>query len=115
MNLSNILIGICTLLFLMVGADKFLMFLEPPCSLMGSISPIIWKGLGVLQILGGVLIWLPQFRKYVIGFFFVFMLAFTIVHLTQGTSDVGGSVFMAILLGLLIWNPSFIRSKKSTS
>lgn len=115
MNISNIVAGICSLLFFMVGADKFLMFLEPPCSLMGSISPMIWKGLGVLQIAAGVLIWLPRYRKYVAGFFFVFMLAFTLVHLSQGTSDVGGAAFMAALLGLLVWNPSFIRGKQSVA
>ena len=96
----------------MVGADKFLLFLEPPCSLMNSISPIVWKLLGVLQLAGGVLIWLPKFRKYVTGFFFVFMLFFTIVHLVNNTYDIGGAVSMAILLGILFWNPDFLNGKR---
>lgn len=112
MNLKNIVIGICSLLFLMIGADKFFGFMEPPCSLEGTIPVAVWKGLGVLQIAGGILIWLPKFRKYVVSFFIVFMLFFTIVHLSKGTYDLGGAVFMAVLLGLLAWNPSFMNSKK---
>jgi len=114
MNFSKVIIGICSLLFFMVGADKFLAFLEPPCSLMPSISPMVWSLLGVLQIAAGILIWLPKFRKYVVGFFFVFMIVFTIIHLVQGTQDVGGSVFMAVLLGILLWNPSFLGAKNAT-
>ena len=113
-NLTNILVGICSLLFFMIGADKFLLFLEPPCSLQDSINPLVWKALGAMQLVSGILIWLPSFRKYVAGFFSIFMLIFTIVHLTQGTSDVGGALFMAILLGILLWNPSFIRAKVAT-
>jgi len=96
----------------MVGLDKFLAFLEPPCSLMGSIPSLVWQLLGVMQITAGIFIWLPKFRKYVVGFFFVFMLAISSVHLIQGTKDIGGSLFMAILLGLLVWNPSFLGGIK---
>ncbi len=111
MNIKNIIVAICSLMFFMIGADKFLNFLEPPCSLMTSISPIIWKVLGVLQLLAGVLIWLPSTRKYVVGFFTVFMIVFSIVHLVQGTTDVGGAAFMACLLGLLVWDPPFLGGK----
>jgi len=110
--LFKIITGLCSVLFFMIGADKFLSFLDPPCSLQSSISPIIWKTLGVLQLLAGMLIWIPKYRKYVAGFFSVFMLVFTVVHLTQGTKDVGGALFMAILLGLLLWNPSFLGNKE---
>jgi len=113
MNATNIIVAICSLLFLMVGADKFFMFLEPPCSLMDSISPFVWKSLGVLQLAAGILIWMPKFRKCVAIFFFGFMLFFTIVHLIYNTYDIGGSAFMAVLLGLLVWNPNFLRGKKS--
>ena len=78
---------------------------------MESIPTIVWKLLGSIQLVAGVLIWLTKFRKFIVGFFFVFMLTFTIIHLTQNTYDVGGSVFMAFLLGLLVWNPSFLRGK----
>lgn len=96
----------------MVGADKFLDFLEPPCSLMNNISPIVWKGIGILQIAGGILLWFPKFKRYVAGFFFLFMLTFTAYHLIENTYDIGGSSFMAILLGLLLWNPDFLNGKK---
>jgi len=98
----------------MIGADKFLLFLEPPCSMASSISPIVWKILGAIQLVAGILIWNPKFRKYIVGFFAVFMVVFTIVHITQNTYDFGGAVFMAVLLGLLTWNPSFIRGKKKS-
>ncbi len=111
MNLTTIITAFCSFSFLMIGADKFLSFLEPPCSLEASISPIVWQVLGVLQIAAGVLIWLPKFRKHIAGFFTVFMVVFSIVHLTQNTSDIGGAAFMAVLLGLLAWNPSFLRGK----
>ena len=113
MNLTNIITAICSLLFLMIGADKFFPFLKPPCSLAHFIPWTFWSTLGAVQIAAGILIWQPKFRKYVAGFFFVFMLVFTIVHLTQGTYDIGGASFMAVLLGLLVWNPRFIRGKEA--
>jgi len=107
----NIIVAICSLLFFMIGADKFLLFLEPPCSLMSTIPPTLWKFFGVLQLAAGILIWFPKFRRYVAGFFMVFMLVFTIYHLVENTYDIGGSTFMAVMLGLLVWNPSFLRNK----
>ena len=115
MNITNIIIAICSLLFLMIGLDKFFSFLDPPCSLTDSIHPILWNMLGGLQLAAAVLIWSPRFRKYVTGFFFIFMLVFTIVHLSQNTYDVGGAAFMAVLLGLLVWNPNFLRGKNKTN
>lgn len=112
MNISNIITAICSLLFFMIGADKFLNFLEPQCSIMDTISPTIWAILGILQIAGGVLIWLPKFRKGVAGFFILFMMFFVVYHLINNTYDIGGAVTMAVLLGLLLWNPSFIRAKQ---
>jgi len=111
MNLKNFLIGVSSLLFFMIGADKFLFYLEPPCSLMDTISPIVWKGLGVLQLAAGILLWFPKFTRFIAGFFTVFMLVFSIVHLTQNTYDIGGAATMALQLGLLAWNPSFINGK----
>lgn len=115
MNATNIIVAICSLLFFMIGADKFLSFLDPPCSLDSSISPVIWKIFGVLQLAAGILIWLPKYRKHVAGFFFVFMVVFTVIHLMTGTYDIGGSTFMAVLLGLLIWDPEFLRGKDRTN
>lgn len=98
----------------MIGFDKFLSFLEPPCSLEDNIPNLVWSTLGVLQIAAGILIWLPKYRRYVVGFFFIFMLFFTAVHLFQNTYDIGGAAFMAGLLGLLLWNPSFLNRQKKT-
>jgi len=109
--LTNIIVAISSLLFFMVGLDKFLTFLEPPCSLMSTISPTVWKFFGILQLAAGILIWFPKFRRYVAGFFMIFMSVFTIYHLTESTYDIGGSTFMAVMLGLLVWNPSFLRGK----
>lgn len=111
MIIKNIIIAICSLLFFMIGADKFFAFLEPPCTLMSNIPMTIWKILGAIQIISGILIWVPRFRRIIVGFFFVFMLVFTAIHLVEGTSDVGGALFMAALLGLLVWNPPLFNKK----
>lgn len=112
MNLKNLVIAICCQFFLVIGADKFFSFLEPACSLESNISPMIWKVLGVFQLVSGVLIWLPKYRKQVAGFWAVFMVIFSIVHLTQNTYDIGGAAIMAVFLGLLVWNPSFLGGSK---
>jgi uncharacterized membrane protein YphA (DoxX/SURF4 family) len=111
MNLMKVIIAICSFLFIMIGVDKFYPFMEPPCTLEASISPLIWKLFGVLQLAAGILIWLPKFRKYVAGFFAVFMFVFVIVHLVNDTYDVGGAASMAVLLAVVFWNPSFLRGK----
>jgi hypothetical protein len=111
MNLLKIVVAICSLLFLMIGLDKFFNFMDPPCSLQDSIPPLVWKGLGAFQLASAFLLWMPKYRKLVAGFFCVFMIIFSIVHLTQNTYDIGGAAFMAILLGLLVWNPDFLHKK----
>ena len=97
----------------MVGADKFFNFLEPACSLMGSVPTMVWYTLGVLQIITGILLWMPKFRKNLAGFWMVFMFIFTAVHLSQNTTDYRGALIMGVILGLLVWNPSFIRGKNA--
>jgi len=109
MNLKSVIIAICSLLFLMIGLDKFFEFLQPPCSLNDKVSLIAWKAIGVAQIISGVLIWKHPYRKYIVGFFFVFMIVFSMIHLSQNTHDIGGSTFMAVMLGLLLWHPPFLR------
>jgi len=111
MNAIKVLTAICSLMLLMVGFDKFLGFMDPPCSLENILSPIIWKGMGVLQLIGGILIWFPKFRKPVAGFFIAYMLFFTGYHLMLNTYDIGGAIFIAVLLGIILWNPSFLRGK----
>jgi len=111
MLITKIIVAICSVLFFMIGADKFFSFLSPPCSLMDTIPAIVWKIFGVMQLAAGVLIWLPKYRRPVAGFFTIFMLVFTVFHLAKGTHDIGGAAFMAVLLGLLFWNPSFLSKK----
>lgn len=113
MNATKILVGVCSFFFLMIGADKFLSFLDPPCTLEGSIPASVWTAFGVLQLAAGILIWIPKYRRAVAMFFTVFMLVFTVVHFVKGTTDVGGAVFMAVLLGALAWHPKFSNKNKA--
>ncbi len=109
MNLSSIITALCSLFFLMIGADKFFSFLEPPCSLEENIPATIWILFGLLQVASGVLIWSPRFKKHIAGFWAVFMVVFIIVHLVMQTYDIGGAIFMAVLLGILVWDPPFLK------
>ncbi|RNC86373.1 MAG: hypothetical protein ED556_08760 [Winogradskyella sp.] len=113
MNILKLLIAICSVLFLLVGFDKFVPLMEPQCSLKGQISPILWRLLGGLQLAAGILIWSSKLRKYVAGFFIPVLIFFTAYHLKADTYDIGGSIFMAILLGIILWNPEFLKVKKT--
>lgn len=112
MKIINILVAIASIMFLMIGIDKFFPFLKPPCSLENNIPPLIWKVFGVLQIASAFLLWSSKFRKHVAGFFMLFMLSFSIYHISKDTYDIGGSVFMAILLAIIYWNSSFLGADK---
>lgn len=112
MNILKVVTAICSLLFFMVGFDKFFPFMEPPCSLMDNISTTLWKVIGGAQVLAGILIWVPRLRKYVAGFFVVVLLFFTGYHLKENTYDIGGALFMAVLLGILVWSPAFLQGRK---
>jgi len=39
------------------------------------------------------------------------MIGFTLYHLVNNTFDIGGSVFMAVILAVIVWNPRFIRGR----
>ena len=112
MSVYKIIVAICSLMFIMIGLDKFMGFLEPPCSLEAEIPGVIWQMLGVIQFASALLIWSSKYRKYIVGFFSVFMFIFALVHLSQGTYDIGGAVFMGLLLLLLVWNPKFLGNRK---
>jgi hypothetical protein len=106
-----IIIGFCSFFFLLIGIDKFMSILEAGCSLQHEIPGPVWKVLGVIQLFSAFLIWSSKYRKYIAGFFFVFMLIFIAVHLSQQTYDIGGAALMAVLLGVLVWNPSFLSAR----
>jgi len=111
MNLMNILVAGISLMFITLSVDKFFPFMEPPCTLMDTFNPMIWKMLGVATLIGGILLWIPKFRRATAGFFIIYMLGFSVYHLVSNTYDIGGAVFMAFLLGIVVWNPSFMGSK----
>nr|WP_321237479.1 hypothetical protein [uncultured Psychroserpens sp.] len=111
MNILKIITAICSLLFFIVGFDKFFPFMDPPCSLIDNIPKTFWKVLGSFQLAAGILIWFSKLRRYVAGFFVLVLLFFTIYHLKENTYDIGGSIFMAVLLGILVWNPTFLKGK----
>ena len=113
MKIIYVIIAICSLFFFMIGTDKFFSFLDPACSLMDRIPFWIWKLLGVLQIVSGILIWWPKYRKYIAGFFLVLMIVFISAHLLNNTSDFGGAAVMAVLLGLVVWNPEFLGGRST--
>ena len=104
-SLSKLITAICSVLLLLIGIDKLYKFMEPECSMMENIDPTLWKTLGLIQILGGILICLPKWRRPVATLFIVLMLFFTFYHLSNQTYDVGGSIFMIFMLGYLIWKP----------
>lgn len=114
MNPLKIIVAISSILFIMIGIDKFYPFMEPSCSLMTDIHPALWKGLGILDLLAGILIWLPKYRRPVSAVFFILMLVFIVIHLTHNTYDIGGAAFMAILMGLLLWNPAFLKAQSGS-
>jgi len=70
------------------------------------------KGKASLQLFGrllvsfkmavGTTIWLLKVRKYIVGFFMVFMISFSIVNVNQNTTDIEVAVFMAILFTVFI-------------
>ncbi len=109
MNGIRIITSLISISFIIIGADKFLHFIEPPCSLMSAIHPIIWKSIGIVQIIAGVLIWAPKYERFIVGFFCVFKGVFSLVHLSLGTYDVAGSLFLFALLAVLIWKPEVLK------
>lgn len=107
----KIVTGILSVLLIMVGADKFLAFLTPPCSLMTDVPPLLWKFIGVVQILSAILVWNPKFRKNIAWLLLGLMVYFSVRHLAEGTSDIGGAVFLGVICILMIWSPGFLRPK----
>ena len=78
---------------------------------MSKVSPILWKTIGGIQIVAGILIWSAKIRKYIAGFMLAILIYFTLYHIIEKTSDIGGSIFMALLLAIIVWNPSALRKK----
>lgn len=94
----------------MIGVDKFQSFLTP-CGLLDSIPSVSLKIIGVIQILGGFLVWIPTFRKPIASFILGLMIFFIGWHLIDGTYDIGGAVFLGVLSVLLMKTPSLLSSK----
>ncbi|WP_460218287.1 hypothetical protein [Psychroserpens sp. MEBiC05023] len=81
--------------------------------MINNVSTTLWKILGGLQLAAGILIWFTILRRYVAGIFIIILLFFTTYHLRENTYDIGGSIFMIVLLGILIWNPKFLTGQRN--
>lgn len=99
--IMKVVLGTCSLFFFMIGFDKIFGYLQPPCSLQHLIPTAILTVLGLLQVISGILLWFPAYRKHIAGFWAVSMVVFSVVHIGQSTYDIGGSAFMAFLLVII--------------
>jgi len=111
----TILKVITSLMFFVLAADKFLHFLKPPCSLEETFSQNVWMMIGYVYIAAASLLWHKKIGKRVAIIFAVVMIAFSIWHLVNDTYDIGGALFMALLLGLIAWKPEFLTRQKQTN
>ena len=111
MRINQILTAIFSIMLVMIGVDKFFGFLQPACTLQSDINPIVWKAIGIIQISFGILAWNIKWRKSVAWMILGLMIYFSIRHLTAGTNDIGGAVFMGVLAIMIIWNP-FSKTNK---
>lgn len=104
MYINQIITGLFSIMLLMIGLDKFLVFLEQ-CSLFSSINPTTLKVIGITQILMGISVWNVKWRSSVAWLILGLMVYFIIRHIVEGTYDIGGAVFMALISILIIWDP----------
>jgi len=104
MNINKVIVAIFSLLLIMVGIDKFFPYL-PPCSLLADVNPMVWRGVGVLQLTAGLLVWNKKFSKPIALIMLGVMIYFIIRHLVDKSLDIGGAAFMAVLAINIIADP----------
>jgi len=108
MKLNLIVLAGFSLIMFMIGLDKFFNFLEP-CSLLEEVPDTLWKVIGALQLVSAVLILSPKFRKTIAGLFFGLMIYFIYKHLSIGTFDIGGAIFMAIICLIIFFDRTDLK------
>lgn len=96
-NLKKYLEYFIALNLIILGIDKFIGFIPESCSLMGVGSSLMWKLTGVIEILLGVLLFLGRYTNFILGFIIGLMLWAILMHIVNGTYDIGGAIFLAIL------------------
>lgn len=95
---------------LLIGVDKFLMFLEE-CTLQAGTSPTLWKITGVLQILIGLSILFNKGMNIALILALVIFSSAIYSHVSIETTDIGGAIFLAMQTILLLGLNVFQKSK----
>jgi len=86
---------------IVIGADKFLMFLEE-CTLQAGSDPKMWMMTGVLQILIGLSIIFDKKMNVALLLALIIFSMAIYSHISIDTDDIGGAIFLGILTLLLL-------------
>lgn len=109
-NFKRYLVYFIALNLIILGIDKFLKIFPLACTLMADASDNLLYGIGVAEIMLGILLLIGKAQKLILTFIILFMLFAVIMHLMQGTYDISAAVFFAILAAI----PLFIDGPNST-
>ena len=93
-----------------LGLDKFLKLMPLSCTLLTDASESLMYGLGVIEILLAVLLFLGKFTKTILVVVVLFMVWAIVMHLMADTYDIGGAVFLAVLSTVLLVLPKSINN-----
>lgn len=91
---------------LILGVDKFFLFIPLSCTLLVDASKSMMYGLGVVEIGLAILLLLGKFTKSILIGVCLLMVWAIAMHFISGTYDIGGAVFLAILSVVPLLLPS---------
>ena len=103
-NFKKIIIYFLALNLLIVGIDKFFLFIPESCSLLVDAPKSMLYSLGVIEIVLAILLFFSKYRRIIFVMILVLMISAIVQHLINKTYDIAGALFISIvvLISLII-------------
>jgi len=103
-NFKKIIIYFLALNSLIVGIDKFFLFIPESCSLLVDAPKSMLYSLGVIEIVLAILLFFSKYRRIIFVMILVLMISAIVQHLINKTYDIAGALFISIvvLISLII-------------
>ncbi len=109
-TIKKYLVYFIALNLIILGFDKFFVFIPEACSLMTDGPKNLLYSIGVIEIVLGLFLFFGKFIKPILILVILLMLWAIYAHISVDTTDYGGAIFM----GIVALIPLIIPEQKTT-
>jgi len=105
-KIKKYIIYFIALNLLVLGMDKFFLFIPDSCTLLVDAPKSMLYTLGVIEVVLGILLCLGKYTRTILVAILVLMISAIVMHMVNDTYDIGGAVFLILLVLIPLMLPA---------